>query len=80
VGKSKGVEFISGKFYPPENGCSAVIYINPAGSEIDLLDSVIHESLHACYPDLDEAAVTSGCAAIWCLLKKMGIEVSFKNR
>jgi hypothetical protein len=46
---------------------------------IDLLDTVIHECLHACYPDLDEDAVTEAATDIAKVLFRMGCRVNLKN-
>ena len=36
------------------------------------LDTVIHEALHACYPDMSEAAVEEGAGTLSALLIKLG--------
>ena len=46
---------------------------------IDLLDTVIHECLHACIPDLDENAVTETATAIAKVLYRMNCRVNLKN-
>ena len=44
-------------------------------SPIDILDTVIHECLHACVPDLDEDAVTETATDITKVLHRMGCKV-----
>ena len=42
---------------------------------LDKLDTVIHECLHACVPDLDEDAVTETATDIAKVLHRMGCKV-----
>jgi hypothetical protein len=46
------------------------IYIKPGA---ELPSTLIHEVLHACYPDLDEDAILAGEEAVMNGLKKMGL-------
>ena len=39
---------------------------------LDILDTVIHECLHACYPDIDEEAITEAATDIAKVLHRMG--------
>jgi hypothetical protein len=41
----------------------------------DLLDTVIHECLHACYPDLDEDSITESATGIATVLYRLGCRV-----
>ena len=43
---------------------------------LDLLDTVIHEALHACLPDLSEEAVTESASDIARVLYRMGCRVN----
>jgi hypothetical protein len=43
---------------------------------IDILDTVIHECLHACIPDLDEEAVTETATDITKVLHRMGCRLT----
>jgi hypothetical protein len=47
-------------------------------SNVSILDIVIHEALHACFPDADEVAVSETSNSIMALLVRMGIQVEFK--
>ena len=42
---------------------------------IDLLDTVIHECLHAVYPDMCEDAITEGATDIAKVLNRLGCKV-----
>jgi hypothetical protein len=53
------------------------IYIHPNPNHEELLDTVIHESLHAAFWDLEETAVTQCCEDLRHLLKRMGLQVKF---
>ena len=46
---------------------------------LDLLDTVIHECLHACVPDLDEDAVTQTATDIAKVLNRMGCKIPHKT-
>ena len=46
---------------------------------IDILDTVIHECLHACVPDLDEDAVTETATDITKVLHRMGCRVNIDD-
>ena len=55
------------------------IAIDPALSGIDLLDTTIHESLHACLPDADEYAVYATATDIATLLHRLGWRITKQN-
>ena len=45
-------------------------------SKSDMLDTVVHELLHACLPDLSEDAVHDTAADISCVLTRLGARIS----
>ena len=45
---------------------------------LDILDTVIHECLHACVPDLDEDAVTETATDIAKVLHRMGCRLKLQ--
>lgn len=49
-----------------------MIVIDPRMAGVGLLEVAIHESLHACLPDADEAAVTETAADVAQLLWRVG--------
>lgn len=63
----------------PPNSPQKRILIALNQTPIDLLDTVIHECLHACYPDLDEEAVTETATDIAKVLYRMNCRVKLKN-
>ena len=48
-------------------------------SPIDILDTVIHECLHACLPDLCEEGVTETATDITKVLDRMGCRVNIDD-
>ena len=56
---------------PPSSEKPAIIF-DRGLKQVDLLDTVIHESLHACFPDLKEDAVNVAAADIARLITRMG--------
>jgi hypothetical protein len=66
-----------GKTFFPEPKFSPVIYIDPNDPPMEFLNTVVHEGLHACIPDLDEPCVTDTVDTILSLLKRMGMKVTF---
>ncbi len=70
--KAKDIE-ISGKVRPNPK----IMWIAPNLPVEKLLETTIHESLHACYWDLDENAIDEGTKSIMGLFKKMGMKVTF---
>ncbi len=74
-----GLELM-GRHYPPYDTHCGMIYIDKSLPPGDLLDTIIHESLHACFHDLDENAVTEASESITKLLQRIGIQVSFKGK
>ena len=48
------------------------ILISRNQAPVDMLDTVIHECLHACYPDLDEDSITESATCIAKILHRMG--------
>ena len=70
---------IMGKIYPEETGIKPSIYIDPTYPPMEVFDTVLHEGMHAAFPDLDEIAIEDGTDCIWSLLKRMGFQVSFKK-
>lgn len=57
---------------------SKKILLNVRCSPIMILDSTIHEALHACNPDLSELAVTESMNCLMRFLIQMGIKVEFE--
>ena len=49
------------------------ISFRPTLSLPDFLDTAIHESLHACFPDLDETSVGEAAGSIASLLTRAGL-------
>jgi len=45
---------------------------------IDQLDTLLHECLHAAFPDLDEDAITESATDIAKVLHRLGCRVSLK--
>ncbi len=73
----KGELDIFGRCYQPEKGLGGLMYLNPKVDPVELADTVVHESLHACLPDLDEARVTDTTETIFSLFRRMGMKVTF---
>ena len=46
------------------------IYIAKGLGKKDLLETIVHESLHACYPDMCEEAVDEGAKSISKMIRK----------
>jgi len=44
-------------------------------SSLDVLDTLLHELLHAAYPDLSEDAVSEGATDIARVLQRLGVRV-----
>ncbi len=44
-------------------------------SSLDILDTLLHELLHAAFPDLSEEAVTDGATDIARVLQRLGVRV-----
>ena len=44
-------------------------------SSIDILDTLLHELLHAAFPDLSEESVTDGATDIARVLQRLGVRV-----
>jgi hypothetical protein len=74
----------SAKKLPADTGgsCSSPQESNPAidicstiKREDIFLENIIHEMLHGCYWDLDEAAITEGARDIAKVLRKLGVKV-----
>jgi hypothetical protein len=56
---------------------SPAIQVNPNQDPLLVLDTTIHETLHACFPDADERAIAESMNSIMRLLIRMGIQVGF---
>lgn len=52
------------------------MFIAPNLSELELLETALHEPLHACYPDLDEDSVDVGAADMARFLWRMGFRLT----
>ena len=70
--------------YLPDGSCGSIdpdgvkqkrILIATNQTPIDKLDTVIHECLHACVPDLDEDCVTETATGIAKVLHRMGCRI-----
>lgn len=61
--------------FNPNNG---VIRIDPRQSEDELIDTLIHELLHANFPYLDEEAVHKGATAVAQSMWEMGYRRTHK--
>ena len=70
--------------YLPDGSCGSIdpdgvvnkrILISSSQTPIDKLDTVIHECLHACVPDLDEDCVTETATGIAKVLHRMGCRI-----
>ena len=57
--KSKWGEDCDGVCFYPDKGNKSHIYINPHRSNQIILNTVIHETTHAYFPDLTEKEVTA---------------------
>jgi len=77
-GKRWSLEFVE---YLQDGSCGSVdpsdtprkrILVALNQTPLDKLDTVIHECLHACVPDLDEDAVTETATGIAKVLHRMG--------
>ena len=71
------VPFISeGSFGECDDPCRVgkQIRIAENQSESEMLDTVLHEALHACLPDLAEHAVAETSESLSSLLKSLGIK------
>lgn len=44
-------------------------------SSLDVLDTLLHELLHAAFPDLSEESVTEGATDIARVLQRLGVRV-----
>ena len=71
----QGIDFLQdgscGSIDPPDTPQKRIL-IALNQNQIDILDTVIHECLHACYPDLDEEAITESATGIAKVLFRMG--------
>jgi hypothetical protein len=85
----KANDLVLGKCYPHVPGDArfeSVIYVDPKigknhqKDEMDFMDTVLHEALHACFPDVEESAILDASASIWWLFKRMGMKVKFTKR
>lgn len=56
------------------------MHLNPDPDATELLATVIHEGIHACFFDLEEAAVIEAEGDIVRLLRRMGIQVTFEPK
>jgi hypothetical protein len=63
-----------GECDPPDSSRKA-IRIGPRLSEPDLMETAIHEGLHACLWDLEECAVNDTARDIAKLLRRMGFRL-----
>ncbi len=54
------------------------LWIYPSADPMELLDTVLDETTHANYPDLDNESVSEGVAATMALLKRMGMKITFE--
>lgn len=75
------------KALPPEQEyhgeCSHAkkrIMIHPDSDALELLLTTAHESIHACFPDLDDHSVDQWEDDAKRLLKRMGIKVAFEPK
>ena len=59
----------------PPDAVQKRILISLSQTPIDKLDTVIHECLHACVPDLDEDCVTETATGIAKVLHRMGCRI-----
>lgn len=59
---------------------SPKMHVYPSKDDLELLGTAIHESLHACFSDLDNDAVAEFERDLLRLLKRMKIEVKFHGR
>lgn len=46
----------------------------------DLLIAVFHESLHACFPDIENSAVDEWDSDVHRLLRRMGLKITFEPK
>jgi hypothetical protein len=54
------------------------LMIFPSSDPMELLDTVLDETTHANYPDLDNDSVREGVESTMSLLKRMGMKVTFE--
>jgi len=59
----------------PSDSPQKRILISSSQTPIDKLDTVIHECLHGCCPDLDEECVTETATGIAKVLFRMGCRI-----
>lgn len=62
----------------PSNTPQKKILIASNQNPLDILDTVLHECLHAAFPDLDEEAITESSTDIAKILYKLGCRVSLQ--
>jgi hypothetical protein len=48
------------------------IWIKPSLTDVDALDTIIHECLHCAFPDIDEDAITESATSIAKILWDLG--------
>ncbi len=76
--KKAGLQLM-GKHTPPYYGSAGgMITIDKSLPMEDFADTTLHEALHACFPDLDESAITEASEDITKLFKRMGMKISFE--
>lgn len=56
------------------------IRIAPDTDPLELLFTMIHESWHACFPDLDDDSVDDWETCVQRLAKRMGLKVTFEPK
>lgn len=56
------------------------LHIYPGQSAFEILLTSVHESVHACFPDLDEMAVTAFDEDLAKLWKRMKVKVIFEGQ
>ena len=59
----------------PDGVVNKRILISSSQTPIDKLDTVIHECLHGCIPDLDETCVEETATSIAKILFRMGCRI-----
>lgn len=57
-----------------------LIRINPDPDSLELLFTTLHESLHACFFDLEDGVIDDWEDAAKRLVRRMGIKVTFEGK
>lgn len=55
------------------------LWMFPSKDPYEFLDTVLHETMHANHPDLDEHSVRAGVESQVAFLKRLGMKISFSH-